>query len=135
MSQALENMMKGLVLHFLHQKTVVQAIEQGRKAGVHEELLECLPGMMFEITSAACAVQTGERTLDDMVDQITEKALASGNAEDFGKDDVFKMLQMTLSFIRELYQDADGDKPLPALTEPWFHYQMAVPIGGCCGPC
>ena len=57
LSQALENFMKGLTLHFLHQGTVEQAIEQGRQVGVPEELLESLPGMMFEITSAACAVQ------------------------------------------------------------------------------
>lgn len=133
MSQILENMMKGLVLHFLHQGTVDQAIEQGRGAGVPEELLGSLPGMMFEITSAACAVQTGERTLGDVADQITERALASGTAEDFGRDDALKMIEMTLAFIRELYHDVGKDGPLPTLTEPWFQYKMNAPRSGCSG--
>jgi len=99
MSHRLEDLMRGLTLHFLHQGTVEQAIEQGRGVGVPEELLESLPGMMFEITSAACMVQTGNRTLDDVADQITEQAVASGTAEDFGRDDVVKMLETTLAFI------------------------------------
>ena len=99
MSKVLENLMKGLTLHFLHQGTVEQAIEQGREAGVPEELLQSLPGMMFEITSAACAVQIGQRTLTDVVDQITEQAFATGNVADFGKEDVVKMLEMTLAFL------------------------------------
>lgn len=119
MDPVLESMMKGLVLHFLHQKTVEEAIEEGREAGVPDELLECLPGMMFEITSAACAVHTGERTLDDVADQMTEEALASGTEEDFGRDDAVSMLQITLAFIEELYADGGEDRPLP-VTAPWF---------------
>ncbi len=127
LSQVLENFMKGLTLHFLHQGTVEQAIEQGRQAGVPEELLESLPGMMFEITSAACAVQIGERTVNDVADQITEQALASGAAEDFGRDDAVKMLEMTLAFIKEMYQDSGEHGPLPDLTVPWFRYQQDGP--------
>jgi hypothetical protein len=115
--------MKGLALHFLHQGTVEEAIEQGREARVPEELLQSLPGMMFELTSAACAVQIGERTLADVADQITEQAFASGTTEDFGRDDVVKMLEMTLVFITELYQDRDEHSPLPDLTGPWFRYE------------
>jgi len=119
--------MKGLTLHFLHQGTVEQAIEQGREAGVPEELLQSLPGMMFEITSAACAVQIGQRTLTDVVDQITEQAFATGNVADFGKEDVVKMLEMTLAFLMELYQDRGEHGPLPDLTGPWFRYEQGGP--------
>ena len=119
--------MKGLTLHFLHQGTVEQAIEQGREAGVPEELLQSLPGMMLEITSAACAVQIGERTLADMADQITEQAFASGTAEDFGRDDVVKMLETTLAFITELYKDRGEQRPLPDPTAPWFRYEEDGP--------
>lgn len=119
--------MKGLTLHFLHQGTVEQAIEQGREAGVPEELLQSLPGMMLEITSAACAVQIGERTLADMADQITEQAFSSGAAEDFGRDDVVKMLETTLAFITKLYKDRGELRPLPDLTAPWFRYEEDGP--------
>jgi len=133
MNQILEKMMKGLVLHFLHQGTVDQAIEQGRRAGVPDDLLESLPGMMFEITIAACAVQSGERTLDDVANQITERAVASGNVDNFGRDDAVKMIEMTLAFIRDLYHDVGEDRPLPALTQPWFEYEMSAPTSGCSG--
>jgi len=127
MDQILQNMMKGLILHFLHQETVEQAIDQGRKAGVPRELFESLPGMMFEITSAACAVQMGEQTLDNMADQITARAFSSGNVEDFSRNDALKMLEMALGFIEELYRKVGADRPLPAMTEPWFRYQMEMP--------
>jgi len=127
MSHVLENLMRGLTLHFLHQGTVEQAIEQGRRVGVPEELLESLPGMMFEITSAACVIQTGDRTLDDVADQIAEQAFASGTAEDFGRDDVVKMLEMTLAFIQELYHDSGEHGALPDLTVPWFRYEQDGP--------
>ena len=127
MGQVLQNMMKGLILHFLHQRTVEQAIDQGRKAGVPSELSESLPGMMFEITSAACAVQMGEQTLDNMADQVTARALSSDNVEDFSRDDALKMIEMALEFIKELYRKAGADRPLPAMTEPWFHYKMEMP--------
>jgi len=119
--------MKGLTLHFLHQGTVEQAIEQGREAGVPEELLQSLPGMMLEITSAACAVQIGERTLADMADQITEQAFASGTAENFGRDDVVKMLETTLAFITDLHKDRGEHRLLPNLTAPWFRYEEDGP--------
>ena len=127
MSKVLENLMKGLTLHFLHQGTVEQAIEQGREAGVPEELLQSLPGMMFEITSAACVVQIGQRTLTDAVDQITQQAFATGKTEDFGKEDVVKMLEMTLAFIMELYEDRGEHGSLPDLTGPWFGYEQDGP--------
>lgn len=119
--------MKGLTLHFLHQGTVEQAIEQGRDAGVPEELLQSLPGMMLEITSAACAVKIGERTLADVADQITEQALASGTAEDFGRDDVVTMLETTVAFITELSKDRGEHRPLPDRTAPWFRYEEGDP--------
>ena len=124
MSEPLQNMMRGLTLHFLHQGTVDQAVEQGREAGVPVELLECLPGMMFEITSAACAVAAEERTLDDVAEEVTERALASDNTEDFGRDDAVKLLEMTGAFIQELCTDGGDEKPLPRMAQPWYQYEI-----------
>ncbi len=76
-------MMKGLTLHYLHQHTVANAIEQGKAAGVAEEILESLPGMMFEIVSAASAVFGGGRDLDEVVDEVTRRAFASGKTDNF----------------------------------------------------
>ena len=126
----LKNMMKGLTLHFLHQKSIEEAIKEGRKAGIPEELLESLPGMMFNITSAACAVKIGKQTLSGAAKQITAKALASGNAQAFSSDDVLRMIQMTLAFSKDLSRDGGEDRPLPALNEPWFLYQNNKPTGG-----
>jgi len=53
MSEMSDNILKGLVLHYLHQGTVQNAVEQGQEAGLPRELLESLPDIMFEITSAA----------------------------------------------------------------------------------
>ena len=121
-SEAFHNMIKGLALHFLHQGTVDQAIEQGHEAGLPAELLGSLPGMMFEITSAACAVHASARTLDDVANDIAEKALASGNTEDFDKEDATKPLEITLGFIEKLSEGGGEENPLPELTQPWHEY-------------
>ena len=63
-----------------------------------------------------------------MADQITEQAFASGTAEDFGRDDVVKMLDMTLAFITELYKDSGAQRPLPDPNAPWFRYEEDGPI-------
>jgi len=123
MNEALYNMIKGLTLHFLHQGTVDQAIKQGRQAGIPAELLESLPGMMYVITSSACAIWKGNRTLDDVADEITESALTSGNAEDFSRADTVRLLEITLEFIQDISKERGEEKPLPEMTQPWYAYQ------------
>lgn len=126
LNQVLEAMVKGLALHYLHRGTVQEAIAQGKAGGVPEELLECLPGMIFEVTSAAGAVFSGDVTFDEVVDQLTRKALASRNAEDFSRDDAAALVTMTLDFFRELCGEGEGDAPLPPMAEPWYRYGMKV---------
>ncbi len=69
----LEKMAKGLVLHYLQGATVEKAVNIGREAGVPDELLESFPGMMFQATSAACAVNLGEKTLAEVVDMLGKR--------------------------------------------------------------
>jgi hypothetical protein len=119
-------MVRGLALHYLHRGTVQQAIAQGKPGGVPEELLECLPGMMFEVTSAAGAVFSGDVTFDEVVDELTRRALASGNAEDFSRDDAAALVTLTLDFLRELCGEGGGDTPLPPMAQPWYRYGWKV---------
>lgn len=112
-------MMRGLCIHYLNQGTVEEAIEDGRAADVQADLLESLPGMMFQITSAAGAVAVGARTFDDVANELTEQAYTSGKAEDFSGSDTKALLRITLDFIEGL---GSGDDPLPALTMPWYLY-------------
>lgn len=122
MDKTMHNMIKGLTLHYLHQYTVEDAIEQGRIGGVSEEILQSLPGMMFEITSAAGAVFSGGRDLDEVVDELTRRALASGNAADFGRDDAMSLVRTTIEFLTELSKQYGLDKPLPEMHKPWYKY-------------
>ena len=122
MNEMLSNMIQGLALHYLHQGTVEEAIEQAKAGGVPTELLESLPGMMFEITSAAGAIFAGRRIFDEVVDELTEGALASGNAEDFTRDDAAMLLKLTIDFFEELYVDGGFETTLPPMAEPWYQY-------------
>jgi len=40
------------------------------------------------------------------------------------------MIEMALEFIEEFFRKDGPDEPLPAMTEPWFHYRMEMPT--CC---
>ena len=122
MSDALDNILKGLVLHYLHQGTVQDAVKQGREAGVPAELLESLPVMMFEVTSAAGAVFAGARTLDDVLDQMSEGASAIKNEKEVARMNIARLIQVALEFMKELADDRGPDSPLPEMTMPWYKY-------------
>lgn len=126
LNQVFETMVKGLVLHYLHRGTVQEAIAQGKAGGLPEELLECLPGMIFEVTSAAGAVFSGDVTFDEVVDELTRRALASGHAEDFSRDDAAALVTLTVDFFGELCGEGGEDAPLPPMVEPWYRYGMKV---------
>jgi hypothetical protein len=126
MNEILSNMIRGLALHYLHQGTVEEAIEQGKVGDVPAELLESLPGMMFEITSAASAVFSGERTFDEVVDELVEMVLASRRTEDFNKDDAATLVKLTIEFFRELSGNDAGESPLPPMKDPWYQYGIKV---------
>jgi hypothetical protein len=99
MGGMLNNMLKGLILHYLHQRSVEEAIEQGRAAGVPEELLESLPGMMFCVTSVAGAILREELPFDKAVDELMDMVLISGNEEDFSREDAVTLVKLTVNFI------------------------------------
>ena len=111
--------MRGLILHYLNQSTVEQAIQQGREEGVPDELLESLPGMMFEFTSAAGAIVAGERAFEDVAEDLLKRATDDNNNIDFDRNDATTFLQFTVDFLESL---GNLDQPLPALKVPWYRY-------------
>lgn len=122
MNEMLKNMIRGLSLHYLHKGTIEEAIEQGKSGGVPAELLESLPGMMFEITSAASAIFSRSLVFDEVVDELTGMAFANGKAEDFTRDDAATLVKLTLDFFEELCVDDEFETPLPPATEPRYQY-------------
>jgi len=93
-----------------------------REAGVPAELLESLPVMMFEVTSAAGAVFAGARTLDDVLDQMSEGASAIENEKEVAGMNIARLIQVALEFMKELADDRGPDSPLPEMTRPWYKY-------------
>ncbi len=119
----LDNIIKGLVLHYLHKGTVQSAVEQGQEAGLPIELLESLPGMMFEITSAAGEVFDGARTFDDVVDEIVKRVSASEDEQKVARMNVEKLMHLSLDFIKKLATERGTDSPLPEMRVPWYKYE------------
>jgi hypothetical protein len=122
MTKALDNIIKGLVLHFLHQGTVQDAVEQGRDAGVPQELLETLPAMMFDVTSAAGAVFVGGRELQDVLDQMSDHPAATKTETQVARKNIERLLQMALGFMKELSGNQGADITLPEMDAPWYEY-------------
>lgn len=112
-------MIRGLSLHYLNLGSVEEAIEIGRAAGVPTDLLETLPGMMFQITSAAGAIASGERKFEDVLDELMERVSASKNADGFNRNDAAALLKITLEFFDGLGGNEDS---LPTLAVPWYLY-------------
>lgn len=123
MSEILDNMIKGLVLHYLCQGTVQSAFEQGQKGGLPIELLESLPGMMFEITSAAGAVFAGARTFENVIDEIIIRVSAAEDKQNVDRMDVEKLLQMSIDFMNKLATENGIDRSLPEMSLPWYKYE------------
>ena len=125
MTEMLDNILKGLVLHYLHQGTVQNAVEQGREAGLPRELLESLPGIMFEITSAAGAVFGGARTFEDVVDEISKRVSATEDEQNVARMNVAKLMHLALDFMNKLATERGTDSPLPEMRVPWYKYENA----------
>ena len=111
----IENMAKGLVVHFLQGRTIEQAIEEGREVGMPGELLDSLPGMVFQATSAAGAIHVGERT---MAHQVLKVMVKRGAA----REDAEHLVKLVLGFIAELEAEIGPDKPVPNSGGRWFEY-------------
>lgn len=123
-SAGLNNMIKGLAPHYLQGRSIQEAIEQGKQAGAPAELLNSLPGMMFEVTAAASAIFAGERRFHEMVGEVTRRAFKSGNTEEFSREDASTLITMTLAFIKELSANGGDQRPVPETNEPWFQYGL-----------
>jgi len=121
-SKALDNMLKGLVLHFLHQNTIEEAVEQGRDAGLPTELFEMLPAMMFDVTSAAGAVFVGGRKLHDVLDQMSDNPTATKKEKQVARKNIKQLLQLALEFMKELAGGQGLDTTLPEMNTPWYEY-------------
>ncbi len=122
MSDALDNIIKGLVLHYLHQGTVQDAVKQGSEGGVPVEILESIPLMMFEVTSVAGAIFAGAQTLDDVLDQMSEDASTTENEKQVARMNISRLIQVALEFMKELAGERGSDSPLPEMTVPWYKY-------------
>ena len=123
MSDMVNNVIKGLVLHYLHQGTVQSAIEQGKEAGLPIELLESLPDIMFEITSAAGAVFDGARTFDDVVDEIVKRVSTTKDEQIAARMNIEKLMHLSLDFMNQLATEQGTDSPLPEMSVPWYKYK------------
>jgi len=124
MSNVLDNILKGLILHYLHQGTVQDAVEQGRAAGVPVELLESLPAMMYEVTSAAGTVFSGARTLEDVLDQMSELPSITEDEKEVARANIAQLMQVALEFMKELSVERGPGAPLPEMTGPWYKYSV-----------
>jgi hypothetical protein len=111
----LENMAKGLVLHYLHGGTIEEAVSTGREAGLPEEFLDSFPGMMFQATSAACAVNLNEKTVAEVLDTLTERGAPSKDAE--------ILVRAALKFIQSMAADGGDARPVPRSTKAWYAYE------------
>jgi hypothetical protein len=96
MNESLSNMIKGLILHYLNQGTLEEAIEQGQAAGLPEELLASLPGMVFEVTSAAGAIILGAHTEESIVEELEKRARSSGGGAEFNRKDAAALIKLTV---------------------------------------
>jgi len=108
----IENLVRGLVLHFLQQKTIDQAIIEGCEAGMPEELLDSLPGMVFQATAAAGAVHIGERTMSQVLKVMVKRGAPKENAE--------CLIKFALDVIGELETEVGSDNPVPTSDRKWF---------------
>ncbi len=122
MSKEVENMLKGLVLHFLHRKTIEDAIVQAGSAGLPPELFESLPRIMSEITTAAKDVAAGIRTFEDAVDEISRRESSNEAERNAARMNLARLMRLTLTFMSELDADGTSDRPLPEMCVPWFRY-------------
>jgi hypothetical protein len=115
-NDVLRNMAKGLVLHYLHRRTVDAAVAEGKEAGLPSVLVECFPGVMFQVTIAAAAVHTGQHTFNDMIGRLIREGAR--------KEDAESLTNLALDFMRELRADGGEDRPVPDTGRPWFHFGM-----------
>ena len=118
MNAALEKMIKGLVLHFLNGGTVEKAMAEGRQAGLPAEITTYLPGMVFQATSAAGAVQLGQRQFDEVINQLV--------AQGAPKQEADTIVRFVLDFLKQLSGHGGGDKPVPSTGKPWFNFGTGV---------
>ncbi|MFM9887850.1 MAG: hypothetical protein ACKVQT_32895 [Burkholderiales bacterium] len=110
----LEKMARGLVLHYLQGGTVEEAVITGREAGLPEELLESFPGMMFQATSAACAVNFVEKTLAEVLDMLAKRGAPRGEAE--------ILVKVALQFIQGMAASGGDQRPIPHSKTAWYAY-------------
>ena len=122
MTKEVGNMLKGLVLHFLHRKTIAEAYEQARSAGLPPELFESLPRIMSEITKAAENVVAGDRTFEEVIDEISQRESRNEAERNAARVNLARLVRLTLNFMTEIDSDESSNRSLPEMCVPWFRY-------------
>lgn len=122
MMGALDNLFKGLILHFLRKGTVQEAVEQGRNANMPKGLLDVIPALMSDVTSAAEAVFKGERELKDMLDQLSEIPTATKTERQAARKNFEQLIQTALGFMKELSGGQGIEIQLPVMDSLWYEY-------------
>ena len=122
MTKEVDNMLKGLVLHFLHRKTIADADEQTRSAGLPPELFESLPRIMSEITKAAEIVVAGDQALEEVIDEISQRESRNEAERNAARMNIVRLMRLTLNFMTEIDSDESPNRSLPEMCVPWFRY-------------
>ncbi|MCP4577303.1 MAG: hypothetical protein GY846_13585 [Deltaproteobacteria bacterium] len=86
------------------------------------DLLESLPGIMFEITLAASDVYTGVRAFEDTVNEISKHASATAEEQRIASGNVARLMRVVLEFLAEIEERRGSGSPIPDMTVPWFKY-------------
>ncbi len=73
-----------------------------------------LPGIVFQATSAAAAVQLGQRQFDEVIDRLVGQGAPRQEAD--------AMVQLVLEFLKQLSEHGGGDKPVPSIGKSWFNF-------------
>lgn len=110
----LKKFSNGLVLHYLQGRTVEQAVQEGERAALPEDLL-LFPRMMFSVTSAAGAVFLRAKTLDEVLDALVQEGAP--------RDEAKVPVSEALRFMRALKAQYGEDGPVPQTSVPWFAYE------------
>lgn len=116
-NDAFRNMAKGLILHYLHGRSVDAAMKEGKEAGLPSQLLESFPGIMFQVTIAASSVQSRQYTFRNMIGRLIREGAQ--------KEDAENLVNLALDFMREIMTDGGEDRLVPDTGRPWFQYGMA----------
>ena len=92
-----------------------------RSAGLPPEFVS-LPGTMSEITKAAEIVVAGDRTLEEVIDAISQRESLNEAERNAARMNLARLMRLTLNFMTEIELDESPNRSLPEMCVPWFRY-------------